>query len=363
MLPGRNRLCNNLGGTERTTLLPEKSTRISAKIKKTPMISHPNHYIMVPVGGLAMIRTRLLPFCLFVLLLSTLTGCGFIQRLPKGSIIDHLCTNLNSVPVQYISAAKADLHIAYGHTSHGSQLTSGMSDLDSFMGGHGIYTFSDGGAGGALDLREGCFAGASDLGNPDFTAWEASTRTYLTAHPEINVIIWSWCGQVSSASEAVISSYLNLMSSLEIDFPTVQFVYMTGHLDGTGLTGNLHERNEQIRAYCRTNHKWLYDFADIESYDPDGVYYLDRLTTDACSWDANGNGIVETQPDNPATLLVDETDPTIPINGDRNWASEWQNAHPGQWYACGAAHSVPLNANRKAFAAWWLWARLAGWNP
>jgi hypothetical protein len=33
------------------------------------------------------------------------------------------------------------------------------------------------------------------------------------------------------------------------------------------------------------------------------------------------------------------------------------------WYNCDSAHSQPLNANRKAYAAWWLWCRLAGWNP
>jgi hypothetical protein len=26
-----------------------------------------------------------------------------------------------------------------------------------------------------------------------------------------------------------------------------------------------------------------------------------------------------------------------------------------------AAHSQPLNGNLKAYSAWWLWARLAGW--
>jgi hypothetical protein len=31
------------------------------------------------------------------------------------------------------------------------------------------------------------------------------------------------------------------------------------------------------------------------------------------------------------------------------------------WYSCSSAHSEPLNANRKACAAWWLFARLAGW--
>jgi hypothetical protein len=32
------------------------------------------------------------------------------------------------------------------------------------------------------------------------------------------------------------------------------------------------------------------------------------------------------------------------------------------WYECSAAHSQALNGNRKAYAAWWLWASLAGWN-
>ena len=31
------------------------------------------------------------------------------------------------------------------------------------------------------------------------------------------------------------------------------------------------------------------------------------------------------------------------------------------WYKCSSAHSQPLNANLKAYAAWWLWARLVGW--
>jgi len=46
-----------------------------------------------------------------------------------------------------------------------------------------------------------------------------------------------------------------------------------------------------------------------------------------------------------------------------NWATAWQASHTEDldWYDCHAAHSQPLNANRKAYAAWWLWARLAGW--
>jgi hypothetical protein len=39
--------------------------------------------------------------------------------------------------------------------------------------------------------------------------------------------MWSWCGQVSTATERDINTYLNLMEQLEKDFPNVKFVYIT----------------------------------------------------------------------------------------------------------------------------------------
>ncbi|MFA4947211.1 MAG: hypothetical protein WC674_01725 [Candidatus Krumholzibacteriia bacterium] len=252
-------------------------------------------------------------------------------------IVDHTSIDIDAIPQAAIEQAKSSLHIAYGHTSHGSQLVDGMTGLVDFKGA--LYSWNSGGTGGALDLRDKPFSGASDLGAPNFSAWASATRTYLNAHPDVNVIIWSWCGQVRSASEDDILTYLSLMTTLESDFPGVKFVYMTGHLDGYGLTGNLHIRNEQIRAYCRAQKKILYDFADIESYNPDGVYYGAWEPNDNCDYDVDG----------------DET-------WDGNWATEWQIAHPGEWYSCTAAHTQPLNGNLKAYAAWWLWARLAGWE-
>ena len=124
-------------------------------------------------------------------------------------------------------------------------------------------------------------------------------------------------------------------------FPDIKFVYMTGHLNGDGIDGNTNQRNEQIRRYCRNNNKILYDFADIESYDPDGNFYLDKMANDNCDYDSDNDG-----------------------SQDRNWAEDWQNSHlvNVDWYNCSAAHSKALNGNRKAYAAWWLWASLAGWN-
>jgi hypothetical protein len=224
-----------------------------------------------------------------------------------------------------------------------------MSGLVSFANGGGkglslpgdIFAFNNGGADGALDLRDTPFSGALDLGNPDRVSWAAATRNYLNVNPDVNVIIWSWCGQVSGADSSNIITYLSLMSDLESDYPGVNFVYMTGHLNGTGEGGNLHQRNEQIRAHCQNNDRWLFDFADIESYDPDGNYYLNRNANDNCDYDSDGNGSL-----------------------DRNWALEWQDTHIEgyDWYSCSAAHSQALNGNLKAYAAWWLWARLAGWD-
>ena len=252
-------------------------------------------------------------------------------------IIDHRCVKLASIPATWITTAKQKLHIAYSHTSHGSQVTDGMTGLVSFKGAS--YSWNNGGAGGALDLHD--YAMTGDLGNPDRTSWASSTRSYLASNTDVNVVMWSWCGQVSTATEADITTYLNLMTSLENDFKNVKFVYMTGHLDGTGLTGNLHLRNEQIRNYCKTNKKILFDFADIECYNPDGLYFGAKKPNDACDYDSDNNGSL-----------------------DSNWAIQWQNSHivGVDWFNCSSAHSQPLNANQKAYAAWWLWARLSGWD-
>ncbi len=271
-------------------------------------------------------RNFIFPVLLFSLLF---ISC---ERIPGGGnktqIIDHTCIDITQLSEDTIKKAKDNLIIAYWHTSHGSQLTTGMAGLDNFLGDTGLYDFNSTGQGGALELME---PRSTDIGKGQGETWEPWTREFLENpdNADVNVIIWSWCGQVSGASEEYISTYLNRMNQLELDYPDIIFIYMTGHSDGTGLDGNLHERNMQIRNYCELNNKWLYDFYDIECYDPDGNYFGDKYVTDSCGYDGG------------------------------NWAVEWQDDHQDEWYNCSSAHSQPLNANLKAYAAWRLWVEIS----
>jgi uncharacterized repeat protein (TIGR01451 family) len=250
-------------------------------------------------------------------------------------IIDHTCTDLSKIPDYWIERAKELLRVSYGHTSHGSQPVTGMTVLESGpLNVGGLYDFNTNGAvqAGILSLAD--YTPDGDLGNPDRYTWEARTRTYLNGTgSDRNVVVWSWCGQANTTANNI-DIYLNLMNGLEQDYLDVTFVYMTGHLVGTGEDGQLNQRNEQIRAFVRASNKVLFDFADIESYDPDGDYFLDLYADDACNYDGG------------------------------NWADEWCAENPGDplCASCDCAHSRPLNCNLKARAFWWMLARLAGWS-
>jgi hypothetical protein len=229
----------------------------------------------------------------FVATLSLLDG----QELPPRTgaiVVDHTCADITRIPQGAILDAKAKLHIAYGHTSHGSQIISGMNGLVGFANGggkgltlpKGIFTCTHGGANGALDLYDSAMAG--DVGYyPD---WVNNTRTYLNnpQNADVNVVMWSWCGQVSGkySGNKLLTEYLEPMSQLERDYPHVTFVYMTGHVDHSDDANNK-AANQVIRAYCKANGKVLYDFADIESFDPDGVYC--PFPNDSCGELAEGS--------------------------------------------------------------------------
>ena len=128
---------------------------------------------------------------------------GLILPLSQGFsqviIFDHTTTDLAQIPDNWITQAKSDLHIAYQHTSHGSQLISGMNALENFPSFGTRYEWSDNGSSG-LDLDDYGIPGAEpDLSQGDYidsngvTPWVTSTRNLLdnTANYHVNVIVWS----------------------------------------------------------------------------------------------------------------------------------------------------------------------------
>ncbi len=278
-------------------------------------------------------RIAIVLLCLLMPFLSTSV---FSQAI----IIDHNCAKLEPIPESAILQAKQELHIAYAHTSHGSQIITGMTaligqtNLNGYKGD--IYQWNEGGSGGALDIDDYFISG--DLGHNGNTSWANPTRNYLNNHSDVNVVMYSWCGGCSDNTPEGIQAYLDQMNELEQEYPNVKFVYMTGHRDILN-DATLKANNQQIRDYCIANDKVLYDFADIESYNPDGVYY--EFSHDNCNYYSDAG-----------TTYVG------------NWATEWQNTHAEgvDWYNCSPAHTKALNGNLKAYAAWWLWCRLAGWG-
>jgi hypothetical protein len=291
-----------------------------------------------------------------VLLLFTvccLTVSASAQR-SEPLVVNHTTCDITEIPEAAILQAKADLHIAYGRTSHGGQVSEGMFHLTEFANGGGLglslptdmFAVSLDGDPGTLHFNTGNLP--MDVGY--YPQWVTGTRNYLgppdpttgrgTNNPVINVIMWAWCDQVAWKYQdgALQSTYLDPMNQLEIDYPGVTFVYMTGvtihENDANSKAGN-----QMIRDFCIANNKVLFDIEDIECYDPNGTHY--EFPDDTCDYFASSTG----------ALLG-------------NWGIEYQNSHTlgVDWYDCPSPHSQPIMANRKAYAAWWLWAKLAGWQ-
>ena len=266
-------------------------------------------------------------------------------------IADHTIAHediLRAIPEEYINAARNGLHVAYQHTSHGTHVSYGMFGLPDYKtGDDNLFAITNNNPqDNKLDFRDYAmesYADASDL-SQDETAFIQGTRDYLDDpdNSEINVVMWSWC---NIAGHDVATNYIPGMQTLINEYPSVAFIFMTGHANQNANLGDGNPKNQAdlIINYCEENKFYCLDYYGIDTHDMAGNYWED----------AGDDG-------NSST--------------GGNFYADWQNSHsvgdgyfenkssPGGSVTYGAHNSQHITANRKAYAMWYILATIAGWD-
>jgi len=291
-------------------------------------------------------------------------GSFFTLQAQNGFVIDHNNTDVFVIPDEWITEAQENLVVFYGHASHGSHLTGGgMTALMNYSTEfEEKYRYNEDGSNGGLRVIEPWF----DLSHHE-DEWVSITESNLATYPEIDIVMWAWSGMAGHD----IPGYLQKMDTLINKYGpggsegrNVTFVYMTGNSVSYPSDENLEtfEANKTIREFCIENNRILFDFNDIESYNPDGDYFGDG--------DESGNYVGDKRLNEDCQYRVSSS-----VWG--NWGNEWIAENPDHILSqlaadeicTSCAHSMGgkeansrLHCVLKGMAAWQLWARLVGWD-
>lgn len=278
---------------------------------------------------------------------------------------------LERIPATYINAARNNFEVAYWHTSHGTHVTYGVFGLEQRSAEDATkFAVSASDEAGVLYFRD-YYADTSyfswaDLSQIDndhgWATWVGQCRSWLDVNDEVDIFMWSWC----DISGHNIPEYLSSMQTLIDEYGIggskigtgpgctrenpVTFIFMTGHGNpGTNLgAGNPRDQAELIVDYCAEHNYYCLDYYTIDTHTMDGTYY------DDAGDDSNSAAYTA------ATGSTTE-----------RFYTDWQNAHPGQWYVNrtpggnedpGMHLTQHITSNRKAYAFWWILARVAGWD-
>jgi len=272
---------------------------------------------------------------------------------------------LRSIPRQYIDKARKELVVAFQHTSHGTHVSRGMYGLPDYKAGDntlfaisrfkkeaGKLYFMD-------EPLEKVPPGAKDLSKGEYT-FVATTRNFLDAgaNSDVNVVIWAWCdiwdrdvpGNYLSGMATLISEYGEGGSKIgtgsgKRKLP-LTFVFMTGDTKANRNVGYRRSKDQarEIVDYCKAHGYLCIDIYSIDTHDMDDNYWEDAGD--------NGNS----------------------LSYGGNFYQDYQDAHrvgdgyyenkqsPGSKVSFGGHTTQHIISNRKAYAMWWILARIAGWD-
>lgn len=130
-------------------------------------------------------------------------------------VVNHLTTDIQAIPGEWTTAARASV-IHFAHTSHGSQILTGLGWLENYDSKYAIdVTFSKSAPPNPAYWL-GFYDGNSYATNyitPDMY-WESSdgiAKTYETLETGyFDYTLWTWCGQMSSYSNPQVNTYLRI---------------------------------------------------------------------------------------------------------------------------------------------------------
>ncbi len=297
----------------------------------------------------------------------------------SGFIANHLIAKesvLRSIPVSAINKAREDLHIMYCGTSHSSQTADGMRGLMEYKTGDNslfAVTFDGDPEIGKLDMDYRPTSpvdvySALDLSHDSTdsngkTNYFHRTVEYLdhSDHKDVNVVMWSWCSIENHDVQTYLDNFSELINMYknggskgrtEAEGNEVTFVLMTGYSRGNSFDT---PESPYIQSPYQ-NHKRIVDFA-IEN----NIFCIDYWSQDTYNY-----GDDSYKPEEQANTNLQHY----------NWVSDPEHNLGTHWFEtrnykngnvkwpehCSGTYPQHLTSNRRAYAAWWVWARIAGWD-